>query len=104
MSSTARGLLLALVAALVPSVAAAARPTTGYVMTEQPGVLPDLAGGAPTIFYINKNGGQFRAANSNDARNNNSTIVSSGIASVPAWNISAANWNTVKTCIADMFE
>jgi uncharacterized protein (TIGR03382 family) len=95
---------IALLLVLVPSVAAAERPVTGYrVINPSPVTYEPLAGGAPVIFYINKSGGQYRASNYNDSRTNYSTIPSSGIATVPAWNVSASGWSQVKSCMVDMF-
>src|SRR5262245_59791523 len=48
------------------------------------------------IIYLNKNGVTLAPGN-NDARTNKSTIVNATTA-IPAWNVTAANWQTVVTC------
>lgn len=56
---------------------------------------------APKIFYLNRMGGTY-APGTNDSRTNRSTIVSQ-TRSVPAWNVSAAGWQSVMTCMTTMF-
>jgi MYXO-CTERM domain-containing protein len=104
MRAVIHGSVVVLVATLGSSVATAERPRTGYrVMEPSDVILEPQAAGAPTIFYLNKSGGQFRASNYNDARTNYSTIIDSGISTVPAWNVSASNWAVVLNCVRDQF-
>jgi uncharacterized protein (TIGR03382 family) len=53
------------------------------------------------IVYLNKNGVTLQPGN-NDARINRSTIVTQAT-TIPAWNVSAANWQTTLTCVRDLF-
>jgi len=53
------------------------------------------------IIYLNKNGVTLSPGN-NDSRTNRSTIVSQ-TTSIPAWNVSAANWQTTVDCMRDLF-
>jgi MYXO-CTERM domain-containing protein len=53
------------------------------------------------IVYMNKNGVTLSPGN-NDARTNRSTIVTQ-TTTFAAWNVSAANWSTVMTCMRDLF-
>ena len=79
-------------------------PRASYIKTTQFGepAAPSAAGGAPTIFYLNKVGGTFRPGN-NDARTNYSSIVDS-ISQVPAWNPSAAGWQLIVDCHEELFD
>ncbi len=79
-------------------------PRGGYVVTDDPQPLPppdDVTYHAPKIFYVNRGGGTYYPG-TNDARTNRSTIVSS-TRTVPAWNVSAAGWNQVMTCLTTTF-
>src|SRR5262245_28670461 len=102
MSTTFRTLVAFSVIGLTTSVAAADHPSGKYVLAPDQFGVDSLAGGAPVIFYINKNGGTYHASNYNDSRTNNSTIPSS-TSSIAPWNISASNWANVKSCITDEF-
>jgi MYXO-CTERM domain-containing protein len=53
------------------------------------------------IIYLNKNGVTLSPGD-NDSRTNKSTIVTA-TTSLPAWNVSAANWQTTVTCMKDLF-
>src|SRR5690606_31569114 len=53
------------------------------------------------IIYLNKNGVTLSPGN-NDARTNRSTIVTQTTA-IPAWNVSAANWQATVSCFRDLF-
>lgn len=53
------------------------------------------------IIYLNKNGVTLSPGN-NDSRTNRSTIVTQTTA-IPAWNVSAANWQSVVSCMRDLF-
>lgn len=53
------------------------------------------------IIYLNKNGVTLSPGN-NDARTNRSTIVTQ-TTSIPAWNVSAANWQATVSCFRDLF-
>ena len=53
------------------------------------------------VIYLNKNGVTLSPGN-NDARTNRSTIVNQQT-TIPAWNVSAANWQTTLTCVRDLF-
>src|SRR5688500_1367707 len=80
------------------------RPRSTYVVQDMSGVSQvdgALAGGSPTIFYLNKSGGTFRPGN-NDSRTNYSSIVDS-VSTVPAWNVSAAGWTQIVDCMKDLF-
>lgn len=79
-------------------------PRASYIRTTQIGQpsAPSAAGGAPTIFYLNKVGGTFRPGN-NDARTNYSSIVDS-VSVVPAWNPSAAGWQLIVDCHEELFD
>jgi len=101
-----RTIVLTLLATGLSSVAVAdiERPKAIYEVLDVPveAMLPSAeAGGAPTIFYLNKNGGQFRPGNS-DSRTNVSSIVDS-ISTIPAWPVSASGWSQVKSCMVTMF-
>lgn len=67
-----------------------------------PTALPSSsAAGAPLIIYMNRMGGIYRPGD-NDARTNHSTIPGFA-AQVNPWNVSAAGWQQVMTCIRDQF-
>ena len=51
--------------------------------------------------YLNKDGVTLTPGN-NDSRTNRSSLVGS-TRTVPAWNVSAANWAATLTCMQDMF-
>ena len=53
------------------------------------------------IVYLNKNGVTLAPGN-NDARTNRSTIVTQTTA-IPAWNVSATNWQATVTCMRELF-
>src|SRR5688500_19970175 len=53
------------------------------------------------IVYLNK-GGVTLSPGNNDARTNRSTIVTQ-TTTIPAWNVSAANWQTTVSCFRDLF-
>src|SRR5688572_26714874 len=53
------------------------------------------------IVYLNKNGVTLAPGN-NDARTNRSTIVTQ-TTSIPAWNVSATNWQATLTCMRELF-
>ncbi|HEX5064000.1 MAG TPA: Ig-like domain-containing protein [Kofleriaceae bacterium] len=53
------------------------------------------------IIYLNKNGVTLSPGN-NDSRTNRSTIVTQ-TTSIPAWNVTAANWAAVVSCTKDLF-
>jgi Big-like domain-containing protein len=62
---------------------------------------PNLAVAQSRIVYMNKNGVTLAPGN-NDSRTNKSTIVTQ-TTTFAAWNVSAANWSTVMTCMRDLF-
>ena len=62
---------------------------------------PNNAVALSRIVYMNKNGVTLSPGN-NDARINRSTIVQQAT-TFAAWNVSAANWSTVMTCMRDLF-
>lgn len=81
-------------------------PRGSYVVVGDPQPLPppvvdDGVYLAPTIFFVNKSGGTYTPG-TNDARTNRSTIVGS-TRTVPAWNVSAAGWQQVMSCMTTMF-
>ncbi len=80
-------------------------PRASYVIVDGPDWLPPppvvLDHAAPTVFYLNKSGGTYVPGN-NDSRTNRSTIVSQ-TRTIPAWNVSAAGWQQVMTCMTTMF-
>jgi hypothetical protein len=81
-------------------------PRGGYIVQGDPDPLPppvvdDGTYHAPTIFYVNFNGGTYTPG-TNDARTNRSTIVSQ-TRSVPAWTASAAGKQQVMSCMTTMF-
>jgi hypothetical protein len=53
------------------------------------------------IVYLNKNGVTLSPGN-NDSRTNRSTIVNA-TTSIPAWNVTAANWTATVTCMRELF-
>jgi hypothetical protein len=53
------------------------------------------------IIYLNKNGVTLAPGN-NDSRTNKSTIVTQ-TTTFAAWNVSAADWASVKSCMVDLF-
>jgi len=69
---------------------------------------PSVTGDEPNVAYaqsrtvfLNRTGVTLLPGD-NNARANRSTIVTTQTA-IPAWNVSAANWNTVVTCMRDLF-
>jgi MYXO-CTERM domain-containing protein len=71
-------------------------------------LVTEVTDGPPTaalaqsrIIYMNKNGVTLSPGN-NDARTNRSTIVTQ-TTTFAAWNVSATNWQTVMTCMRDLF-
>jgi hypothetical protein len=102
-------LALSLARALMPSLALAepasvARPRGSYVVTDDVGMSKAssaLPHAAPTVFFINKNGGTYRPGN-NDARTNYSSIVD-GVSVISPWQVSSTGWNEVKSCLVEMF-
>lgn len=98
--------VIALMATGLPAVAAAEveRPRATYEVLDTIGeeMAPSAeAAAAPTIFFINKNGGTYRPGN-DDARSNYSSIIS-GVKTIAPWNVSAAGWTQVKSCLTTMF-
>jgi MYXO-CTERM domain-containing protein len=80
------------------------RPRSSYLVIDHTALPPPEAiehGGAPTIFFINKNGGTYIPGN-NDARTNRSSIIDQ-TSTIPAWNVSTSGWNQVKTCMQTLF-
>ena len=65
------------------------------------GGTPSQAVALSRIIYLNKNGVTL-APGDNDSRTNKSTIVSQ-TTSIPAWNVSAADWQTTVSCFRDLF-
>ncbi|HSD88702.1 MAG TPA: Ig-like domain-containing protein [Kofleriaceae bacterium] len=53
------------------------------------------------IVYLNKNGVTLSPGD-NDSRTNKSTIVTQ-TTTLPAWNVSAANWDATVSCMRDLF-
>ena len=62
---------------------------------------PSQAVALSRIIYLNKNGVTLSPGN-NDARTNRSTIVTQ-TTTIPAWNVTAANWQTTVSCMRDLF-
>ncbi len=80
------------------------RPRASYLVIDHEALPPpDVIehGGAPTIFFINKNGGTYSPGN-NDARTNRSSIVNQ-TSTIAPWNVSTTGWNTIKSCMQDLF-
>jgi len=99
-------LAVAAAAAFTPASALAdsPRPRSSYIVVDEPGVeraASALPAAAPTVFFINKNGGTYRPGN-DDARNNYSSIVD-GVSVISPWQVSSGGWNEVKSCLVDMF-
>ncbi len=89
---------------VAPGVAAANRLETDYVVIPVSGAVaaPSAeAGGAPTVFFLNRMGGTFRPGN-DDARANTSSIIGA-VSQIDPWQVSAAGWDQVLTCVQDMF-
>ncbi|HUS32815.1 MAG TPA: Ig-like domain-containing protein [Kofleriaceae bacterium] len=53
------------------------------------------------IVYLNKNGVTLQPGD-NDSRTNKSTIVTQAV-SLPAWNVTATNWQQTVSCMKDLF-
>lgn len=62
---------------------------------------PPVAVAQSRTVFLNKNGVTLQPGD-NNARTNRSTIVQQQTA-FPAWNVSATNWNTVVTCMRELF-
>jgi len=96
---------LSLPGTLVGGVSPDGTPRGGYIVSGDPQPLPppldDGVFHAPTIFYVNKSGGTYTPG-TNDARINRSTIVGT-TRQVPAWNVTAAGWQQVMSCMTTMF-
>ncbi len=75
-------------------------PQSGPAVLQVDGINPAVVAQS-RIIYLNKNGVTLAPGN-NDARTNKSTIVSQST-TIPAWNVTAANWQTVVTCTKDLF-
>jgi hypothetical protein len=122
-----RTVLLAGALLLLPSIAAAEQKVSapgneplpvvlGWhsegVSASRPGtilqIIPPVAdtviaapGGPPTIVYMNKNGVTLTPG-TNDARTNRSTVVGQ-TSSIPAFEGSATEWNTIMQCVRTIF-
>jgi MYXO-CTERM domain-containing protein len=51
--------------------------------------------------YLNKNGGTYTPGSNNSSTNRSS--IPNQTSTISPWNVSAAGWNTVKTCMQDLF-
>jgi uncharacterized protein (TIGR03382 family) len=67
-----------------------------------PPVKTTLAAGTPWVLYLNKNGGTFTPANTNDSRTNASTIPQQASVIAP-WNVPTAGWQQVVDCVKAEF-
>lgn len=82
-------------------------PRGGFVvmpesMSPEPlAIASAIPGGEPTLIYMNRRGGVFTPGN-NDSRTNRSFLTQQ-TASIPAWNTSDADWDTVMECVRDQF-
>ncbi|HUH04468.1 MAG TPA: Ig-like domain-containing protein [Kofleriaceae bacterium] len=56
---------------------------------------------APRIIFLNKNGGTYTPGTNNSSTNRSS--IPNQTSTVPPWNVSAAGWNHIVTCMQDMF-
>ncbi len=83
------------------------QPRSTYLVHEvgpggSPQALPSaIEHAAPTIIYMNRMGGIYRPGDS-DSRTNASSIPSR-TSQVAAWNVSAAGWQQVMSCMTEQF-
>ena len=96
------------------STAFARPPTLGWIGADQQGpglhdvmqVIPapthTQAASTAWVLYLNHNGGTFTPGD-NDSRTHTSSIPTT-TAQIAPWNISAANWQSVVSCIQDEFK